>query len=136
MRSGRNSTPLSEVVRIVDDFSIHLQKTALCRWASGMSGRNALLVVTEDGYRKRVPLDLLRGYQRGMIKIRALGRRLTLAAEVGNLDQVHLTSSQEKVIQLAVSGVPIMGRKARGARVMRLQSGERVTAGAVRSLSR
>jgi DNA gyrase/topoisomerase IV subunit A len=69
-----------------------------------------------------------------MIKIRALGRRLTLAAEVGNLDQVHLTSSQEKVIQLAVSGVPIMGRKARGAQVMRLESGERVAAAAVRSV--
>jgi hypothetical protein len=48
---------------------------------------------------------------------------------IGNLDQVLLTSSQEKVIQLAVSGVPIMGRKARGARVMRLESGERVTTG-------
>jgi len=44
-----------------------------------------------------------------MMKVRALGRRLTLAAEVGNLDEVQLTSSQEKVIQLAVSGVPIMG---------------------------
>jgi len=123
-------------VRIVDDFSIRSQKQHYAEGASGMSGRNALLVVTEDGYGKRVPLDLLRGYQRGMIKIRALGRRLTLAAEVGNLDQVLLTSSQEKVIQLAVSRVPIMGRTARGARVMRLESGERVTTGAVRSLSR
>jgi DNA gyrase subunit A len=101
-----------------------------------MSPCNALLVVTEDGFGKRVPLELLRGYERGMMKLRALGRRFTLAAEVGNLDEVLLTSSQEKVIELAVSRVPIMGRKARGARVVRLQSGERVIAGTVRSLSR
>jgi DNA gyrase subunit A len=101
-----------------------------------MSPCNTLLVVTEDGFGKRVPLELLRGYERGMMKVRALGRRLTLAAEVSNLDEVVLTSSQEKVIRVAVSRVPIMGRKARGARVMRLQSGERVTAGTVRSLSR
>ena len=124
------------MVQIVDEFIIRSQKRRHANWASGVSRRNALLVVTEDGYGKRVPLELLRRYQRGMMKIRALGRRLTLAAEVGNLDQVHLTSPQEKVIQLAVSGVPIMGRKARGARVMRLESGERVTTGAVRSLSR
>jgi DNA gyrase/topoisomerase IV subunit A len=101
-----------------------------------MGERNALLVVTADGFGKRVPLGLLRRYQRGMMKIRARGHRLPLAAEVGNLDEVLLTTSREKVIQLAVSGVPITGPKARGALVMPLQSGERVTAGAVRSFSR
>ena len=87
-----------------------------------------LLVLGEDGYGKRVPIAKLRSQQRGgMGVMTTTNPPLAAAFMVAPGDELIISTYKGTVIRLAVAAIPLMGRKTRGVRVVRLRKGDRVT---------
>jgi len=96
-----------------------------------------LLVVTEQGYGKRTPLSefpLQGRYGKGVVcvggKVQSRGA-VAAARVVGPEDEATLISARGVVLRLPVTSVPVMGRSARGAKVMELKGDDRVASVAV-----
>jgi hypothetical protein len=93
-----------------------------------------LLVVTVDGFAKRLPADDLPTGRRARRGVWVSSVPVAAAFEVGAAGQVVLASALGKVQRVAVEDVPVRRRRvlsggmAKGARVMRLAAGDRVAA--------
>jgi len=93
---------------------------------------NDLLVVTRLGYGKRTPLKRYRTQTRHGKGIRTLPANLQVTGKiaaarvVAQQDEVAVISEDGIVLRTRVTGIPRMGRMARGARLMALGEGDRV----------
>jgi DNA gyrase C-terminal domain, beta-propeller len=89
-----------------------------------------LLVVTDDGFGKRTPVDRYRRTSRAALGVRTAsqGAPLIAALLVTDADELVIASSAGKVERIAMTEVPRVGRTARGAKLIQLGDGERVTA--------
>ncbi|MBM3316851.1 MAG: DNA gyrase subunit A [Candidatus Eisenbacteria bacterium] len=90
-----------------------------------------LLVVTEKGFGKRSRLDDYRVTNRGgrgVITVRNTPRNGPIVAikQVGDDEEVMLTTSNGMVIRLKMSGVSVLGRATQGVRLIHLQEGDSV----------
>ncbi len=89
------------------------------------------LVVTENGFGKRTPLDQYRTYSRARKGVRTikLTDRSGLAVAVKVLDgddELMCISAEGIIIRMDVADIPQQGRPAQGVRVMRLEPGDQV----------
>jgi len=86
-----------------------------------------LLFATELGYGKRTPAAEFRPQSRGGQGIRAVSRQagsLVAAVVVREDDDFLLVTRQGQVIRMPVREVPVLGRTARGVRLVRLEEGD------------
>ena len=96
-----------------------------------------VLVVTENGYGKKMPVKEFRRQSRGGKGLKAIGLKdktgpVVAARVVSDPDQdIMLLSTQGRLIRLSLSEVRPMGRYAAGMIVMRLNKGELVAGLAV-----
>jgi DNA gyrase subunit A len=89
------------------------------------------LVVTENGFGKRTPLDQYRTYSRARKGVRTIGLtdKSGLAVAVKVLDgddELMCISAEGIIIRMDVADIPQQGRAAQGVRVMRLEPGDQV----------
>ncbi|MGB9635760.1 MAG: DNA gyrase subunit A [Thermoplasmata archaeon] len=92
-----------------------------------------LLSITENGYGKRTLLEEYRKTKRGAkgvitIVTNERNGKVVRVLGVKETDEIIVTSHASKVIRTKVSEIPRQGRNTMGARVMRLDEGERVIA--------
>ncbi|MCX8174350.1 MAG: DNA gyrase subunit A [Thermoplasmata archaeon] len=92
-----------------------------------------ILSVTENGYGKRTPLEDYRKTRRGgkgviTIVTNERNGRVVRVLGVTESDEIIVTSHASKVIRTRVAEIPKQGRNTMGARVMRLDEGEKVIA--------
>jgi DNA gyrase subunit A len=97
---------------------------------------NQLLVITENGYGKRSDLKSYKVQKRGGsgIKTAAVTSKTgkLIGAKVVNLDEVEedliITSEKGQIIRIQLKSISALGRATQGVRVMRPQSGDKVSA--------
>lgn len=92
-----------------------------------------ILSITENGYGKRTSLEEYRKTRRGgkgviTIVTNERNGRVVRVLGVRENDEIIVTSHASKVIRTRVSEIPKQGRNTMGARVMRLDEGEKVIA--------
>jgi len=90
-----------------------------------------LLVVTQNGYGKRSPLDDYRVTRRGgkgIITVRNTPRNGPVVAllEVVDDDELMIMTIRGQIIRLPVKGVSVMGRNTQGVRLITLDEGDKV----------
>jgi DNA gyrase subunit A len=106
--------------------------------------RQYLLVITEDGYGKRVAVDEIRRTRRNPQGVKLSAVPVAFAEVVNDTNaELILASANGKIQRLRVGDIPTRRRTAndrhrryppKGVRVMRLDPGDRVAAGAVVSI--
>jgi DNA gyrase subunit A len=99
-----------------------------------------LLLVTQEGYAKRMPASQLRAANRGDLGTQAL----KFASKTDNLagmviatiasSEVALVTNKERVVRISVETVPILGRDVKGESIIQLNRDEKIiTVAEVRS---
>jgi DNA gyrase subunit A len=96
------------------------------------SSDSTLLTVTERGYGKRTDFDAYRLINRGgkgvlNIKITEKNGKVVAIKSVNESEEIMLVSQSGIIIRVPVSGIAHIGRATQGVRVMRMNSGDRVT---------
>jgi DNA gyrase/topoisomerase IV subunit A len=98
-----------------------------------------LLVVTEDGYAKRIPVSEIRRTKgRGTQGVKVSSSPVAFSAVVEEDDELVLASERGKIERVAVASIPTRrrevrpgGRLSKGVPVMTLADGDQLAAGAV-----
>jgi DNA gyrase subunit A len=90
-----------------------------------------LLLVTQEGYAKRIPASNLRAANRGDLGIQMLkfhNKTDNLAGMVRATPgvEVALVSNKERVVRIPVDTVPILDRDAKGESVLQLNRDEKI----------
>jgi DNA gyrase subunit A len=97
--------------------------------------RRHLLVVTEGGYGKRVPVADISVHKRGGQGVRVSSEPVAEALLVGERDTLVIATARGKIVRLAACDVPIRRRRqsygSPGVPIVRLEDGDRVTAVAI-----
>jgi DNA gyrase subunit A len=97
---------------------------------------NQLLVISENGYGKRSDLGSYKVQNRGGSGIKTASVTTKtgqlIGASVVNLDQIEedviLTSEKGQIIRIPLKEISVLGRATQGVRVMRPQTGDKVSA--------
>ncbi len=97
---------------------------------------NQLLVITENGYGKRSDLKSYKVQKRGGsgIKTASVTSKTgkLIGAKIINLDEIEedmiITSEKGQIIRIQLKSISVLGRATQGVRVMKPQSGDRVSA--------
>lgn len=100
---------------------------------------NQLLIISENGFGKRTDLKFYKIQKRGGSGIKTssvTAKTGKLAgASVVNVDDIEgdmiITSAQGQIIRIPLKSIPVLGRATQGVRIMRPQSGDKVSAAAV-----
>lgn len=92
---------------------------------------SSILVVTENGYGKRTPVDeyrLIRRGGKGVIAIKASARngKVVGALQVVADDEIMMITNGGKVIRMSMKDVRKIGRNTQGVRLFNLGAGEKV----------
>ncbi len=90
---------------------------------------DVLLIIDENGYGKRVDLDSFPQRNRNTQGVLAVGMasgRPVAALRVGDGDQIIAITSHGKMIRTETSGIPVLGRRTKGVRVMTLSDGQSI----------
>ncbi len=90
-----------------------------------------ILVVTENGYGKRTPVDEYRLIKRGgkgviAIKTSARNGKVVGALQVLDDDEVMMITNGGKIIRMKMEDVRVIGRNTQGVRLFNLEAGEKV----------
>ena len=101
-----------------------------------LSTDDNLLLVTEQGYGKRLPVSALRRVNRGDLGTQALQFKTATDSLVGMVpasreSEVMLVSSGERVVRLRLEAVKLWGKDGTGDRVAKLQQEEKIIAVAI-----
>lgn len=101
-----------------------------------LSTDDNLLLVTEQGYGKRLPVSALRRVNRGDLGTQALQFKTATDSLVGMVpasreSEVMLVSSGERVLRLRLESVKLWGKDGTGDRVAKLQQEEKIIAVAI-----
>lgn len=91
-----------------------------------MAGERFLLLVTTDGYGKRMPVSDIPPTKRGRAGVTVSPVPLAGAGVVTIADDVLIATRAGKVERIVAADVPVKGRRARGVRVLTLKPGDRV----------
>jgi len=130
---GRSATGVRGIKLRKDDLVIGMDVTF-----KGQKG-NQLMIISENGYGKRSDLKSYKIQKRGGSGIKTASVTAKtgklIGANVVNLDALEndliLTSEQGQIIRIPLSSVSALGRATQGVRVMRPQSGDKVSASTV-----
>ncbi|CEJ44205.1 DNA gyrase, A subunit [Umezakia ovalisporum] len=95
------------------------------------AGNDNLLLVTEEGYAKRLPVSHLKPAERGNLGTQALkfaSKTDNLAGMVQSITsgEVALVTNKERVMRIPVETVPILGRDSQGQSILDLNRDERI----------
>lgn len=95
-----------------------------------------LLVVTDQGYGKRSPLEQFAQRKRGGVGVRAISLteqkgQVTGALVVQEDEEILFISTQGMVQRTPVAEIPCYGRTSQGIRLMNLHAGDRISAVAI-----
>ena len=90
-----------------------------------------VLIVTENGYGKRVPISDFRLQRRNGMGLRGIkpserNGRVVSAIAVDDSDDIMILSTVGKVIRTRASEVPVYSRFAKGVRLLRVEEGEKL----------
>lgn len=90
-----------------------------------------VLIVTENGYGKRVPISDFRLQRRNGMGLRGIkpserNGRIVSAIAVEDSDDIMILSTVGKVIRTRASEVPVYSRFAKGVRLLRVEDGEKL----------
>ncbi len=93
---------------------------------------STILTVTEGGYGKRTGTKEYRSQNRGgsgIINIKTAERigKVVGIAQVGDEDELMITTDRGKIIRIAMGDVSVIGRNTQGVRLIDIENGERVT---------
>ncbi|MEE9543385.1 MAG: DNA gyrase subunit A [Thermodesulfobacteriota bacterium] len=97
-----------------------------------LDGNASILTVTQNGYGKRTPVtqyrEQLRG-GRGIINLKLTKKTGPVIGidRVTDLDEVMITTSDGKIIRIAMNDVSVIGRNTQGVRLMNVQKGIELT---------
>src|SRR4030066_478817 len=94
-----------------------------------------ILTVTQNGYGKRSPASEYRIQNRGGSGIFTVKRTQKTGNVVGiktitDEDELMIISNKGKIIRLRAADIPVQGRSTQGVRLITIEEGERVVAGA------
>lgn len=93
-------------------------------------GNKYVLVVTEDGYGKRTPVEDFTKRHRGGKGVGAArlekGSKIAGTAIVGDSGDVMIATAGGMALRTDVSEISVAGRGARGVRVMTLEKGDKI----------
>ncbi len=97
-----------------------------------LDGENTILTVTEKGYGKRTRVDQYREQLRGgqgiiNLKITAKTGSVIGISRVSDSDEMMITTSDGKIIRIAMNEVSVIGRNTQGVRLMNIQKGVELT---------
>jgi DNA gyrase subunit A len=100
-----------------------------------------LLLVSEQGYGKRLPVSAIRRGNRGDIGTSALqfktaSDRLLGMIPQSTAEEVMLVTSDEQVISLRLDAVKLLGKDGTGSQIVKLKTEERILAVATSSPSK
>lgn len=98
-----------------------------------VAGEGTLLVVTENGYGKRSPIDEYRLTGRGgkgIITVKDTPRNGPVKSlkQVGDDDELMIITAKGVIIRLPIRGVSVMGRNTQGVKLIQLDEGDKVVA--------
>jgi DNA gyrase subunit A len=93
----------------------------------------SLITVTENGFGKRTKIDAYKKQGRGgkgctNLKANEKTGKVIGIKEVNDDDEIMLMTASGQVIRCKVSGIRLTGRSTSGVRIMKLNSGDKVTA--------
>lgn len=90
--------------------------------------RRYLLIVTQDGYGKRTPIDEFKLHRRGTKGSNALkgGYLLSSIAVVGDNDEVLVVTERGRILRIKVSEIAVISRTGRGGKIIQLEDGDKV----------
>jgi len=96
-----------------------------------VAGEGTLLVVTENGYGKRSPIEDYRLTARGgkgIITVKNTPRNGPVKSlkQVGDDDELMIITAKGVIIRLPIRGVSIMGRNTQGVKLIQLGEGDKV----------
>jgi len=96
-----------------------------------VTGEGTLLVVTENGYGKRSPIDEYRLTARGgkgIITVKNTPRNGPVKSlkQVGDDDELMIITAKGVIIRLPIRGVSVMGRNTQGVKMIQLDKGDKV----------
>jgi len=96
-----------------------------------VTGEGTLLVVTENGYGKRSPVDEYRLTGRGgkgIITVKNTPRNGSVKSlkQVGDDDELMIITAKGVIIRLPIRGVSVMGRNTQGVKLIQLDEGDKV----------
>jgi DNA gyrase subunit A len=86
-----------------------------------------LLIVTEDGYGKRLPVASIRKTKRGLAGVTVSPAAVAGAIVLDPDDkEIVIATRKAKITVLSISDIPVKDRRARGIRLVQLQPGDAV----------
>jgi len=90
-----------------------------------------LLTITENGYGKRSPIQEYRKTHRGSKGVRTIitnerNGKVLWVREVGEDDEIMLTSREGMMVRIPVNGIRVQGRSTMGVTIMKLNKEDRV----------
>jgi DNA gyrase subunit A len=86
-----------------------------------------LLIVTEDGYGKQIPINKIRKTKRGLAGVTISPAAIAGAIVLDPDDkEIVIATRNGKIIALSISDIPVKDRRARGIRLVQLQPGDAV----------
>jgi DNA gyrase subunit A len=97
-----------------------------------LDGNQSILTVTEKGYGKRTKVDQYREQLRGgqgiiNLKITAKTGSVIGISRVSDSDEMMITTSDGKIIRIAMNDVSVIGRNTQGVRLMNVQKDVELT---------
>ena len=120
---GRNSTGVKAITLKGNDKVISMAMA---------DADLSLLILSENGYGKRTPIDDFRLQHRGgsgiiAMKITTKTGNLVEAVEVGDTEDVMIITEKGIVIRQRVEQISIIGRNTQGVRMIRLDESDKVS---------
>jgi Type IIA topoisomerase (DNA gyrase/topo II, topoisomerase IV), A subunit len=96
-----------------------------------LSPKGSLLLVTEQGYIKRIAMELVRGSNRGgigisMIQFKSTNDILVGIAPAKPRQQIHLLTSENRIIHVPTDQIHLSIKDSTGDRVFKLKPDEKI----------
>ena len=128
----KNVRPMGRTARGVKAVNLSAEDSVVGLEVLPENSNLHLLVCTDRGYGKRVPIEEYRIQGRGgsgIITQKTVGKRggLVTARVVLDTDDIVITTDQGQTIRMSCSGISKMGRNTQGVRLISLKPGEFVT---------
>jgi DNA gyrase subunit A len=122
---GRSARGVKGVTLAKDDAVVGLE-------VFDKSSKATILMVTENGYGKRTPIDEYRTQSRGGVGIITQKTtdkvgKVVATRSVIETDEVMVTTDKGQVIRMTCSGISVVGRNTQGVRLINLNPDEKVT---------
>ena len=127
-----DARPMGRSARGVKGITLGKNDTVIGAEIIEANDKDTILIITENGYGKRTPLEEYRKQSRGGVgiitqKITDKVGQVVGVKKVKDTDSVLVTTNEGQSIRTPVSDISIFGRNTQGVRIMNLKDGEYVT---------